>query len=101
MTRSLHESLSKVQGRESLIFLTYVTFSIDFPIYITIICSPMLLILFFYYFGKDHPKPTRFSPLLFMFLWRLFLAKYDKIMSKNDVKFAQKEVFCKRSRIED
>ena len=31
MTRSRHESLSKVQGRESLIFQTYVTFSIDFP----------------------------------------------------------------------
>ena len=31
MTRSLHESLSKVQGRENLIFQTYVTFSIDFP----------------------------------------------------------------------
>ena len=30
MTRSRHESLSKVQGRESLIFQTYVTFSIDF-----------------------------------------------------------------------
>ena len=31
MTLSLHESLSKVQGRESLIFQTYVTFTIDFP----------------------------------------------------------------------
>ena len=31
MTRSRHESLSKVQGRESLIFQKYVTFSIDFP----------------------------------------------------------------------
>ena len=31
MTRSRHESLSKVQGRESLIFQTYVTFSINFP----------------------------------------------------------------------
>ena len=31
MTRNLHESLSKVQGRESLIFQTNVTFSIDFP----------------------------------------------------------------------
>jgi len=31
MTRSRHESLLKVQGRESLIFQTYVTFSIDFP----------------------------------------------------------------------
>ena len=53
MTRSLHESLSKVQGRESLIFQTYVTFSVDFPkIHITIICLPMLLIHFFCYFGK-------------------------------------------------
>ena len=31
MTRSRHESLSKVQGLESLIFQTHVTFSIDFP----------------------------------------------------------------------
>ena len=30
MTRSLHESLSKVQGHESLIFQTYVTFPIQF-----------------------------------------------------------------------
>ena len=27
------------------------------------------------------PGPTRFSPLLFMFLWILFLTKYDKILS--------------------
>ena len=53
MTRSLHESLSKVHGRESLIFQTYVTFSIDFrKIHITIICLPMLLIHFFCYLGK-------------------------------------------------
>ena len=53
MTRSLHESLSKVQGRKSLIFQTYVTFSIDFrKIHITIICLPILLIHFFCYFGK-------------------------------------------------
>ena len=31
MTLSRHESSSTVQGRESLIFQTYVTFSIDFP----------------------------------------------------------------------
>ena len=30
MTRSRHESLSKVQGWESYIFQTYVTFSIGF-----------------------------------------------------------------------
>ena len=30
MTRSRHESLWKVQGRESLIFQACVTFSIDF-----------------------------------------------------------------------
>ena len=76
MTRSLHKSLSKVQGRERLIFQTYVTLKssfleIDFEIIgrnvviflslificnlfhrfsryiiITIICSPMLLIHF-------------------------------------------------------
>ena len=27
------------------------------------------------------PAPTRFSPLLFMFVWILFLTKYDKILS--------------------
>ena len=31
MIRSLHESLSKVEGRENLIFQRHVTFSIDFP----------------------------------------------------------------------
>ena len=31
MTWSRHGSLSKVQGRESLIFQTWLTFSIDFP----------------------------------------------------------------------
>ena len=31
MTQSLHESLSKVQDRESLIFPNIVIFSIDFP----------------------------------------------------------------------
>ena len=84
MTRSLHESLSKVQGRENLIFQTYVTFSIDFPkIHITIIFLPMLLIQFFIlakegYFS--HPAPTRISPLLLLFLWILFSTKYNKIM---------------------
>ena len=29
----------------------------------------------------SRPEPTCFSPLLFMFLWILFLTKYDKIMS--------------------
>ena len=48
-------SLSKVEGRESLIFQTYVTFSIDFPnTHITIIC----LIHFFCYFVKKR----RFLP---------------------------------------
>ena len=31
MTRSRHESVSMVQGRENLIFQTYLTFFIDFP----------------------------------------------------------------------
>ena len=39
MTQSLHESLSKVQGRESLFFQAYVTFTIDFPN----ICNDYLL----------------------------------------------------------
>ena len=87
MTRSLPESLSKVQGRESLIFPTYVTFSTNFPN----ICNDYLLanvidsflLLFWQTKASDfsRPAPTRFSPLLFMFLWILFLTKYDKIMS--------------------
>ena len=52
-------SLSKVHGRESLIFQIYVTFSSIFQIYITIISSPMLLIHFSCYFGKQR----RFLPL--------------------------------------
>ena len=54
-------------------------------IYITIICSPMLLIHFSFSVlvnesDFSRQAPTRFSPLLFMFLWILFLTKYDKIM---------------------
>ena len=52
MTRSRHESLSKVQSRESLIFQTCVTFSIDFPNTYNITGSPLLLIHLFCYFGK-------------------------------------------------
>ena len=40
------------------------------------------------------------SVQLFMFLWILSLTKYDKIMSKDELTFAQKEVSCKISRIE-
>ena len=79
MTQRLHESLSKVQVRESLIFQT--TFSIDFPnTYNDYYCSPMLLIHFFVVLVKEGdfslPVPTSFSPLLFMFLNSiLFLTK--------------------------
>ena len=52
MTRSLLDSLSKVQGCESFIFQTYVTFSIDFPNIHAIICLPILLIHLFCFFGK-------------------------------------------------
>ena len=52
MTQSRHESLSKFQGRESLIFQTYVTFSIDFPNTYNDYLFAMLLIHFFCYFGK-------------------------------------------------
>ena len=31
LSRSRHESMSKVQGRESWIFQTYATFAVDFP----------------------------------------------------------------------
>ena len=74
MTRSLHESLSKVQGRESLIFQTYVTFSIDFPNTYDLLANVIdsFLLLFW---------QTKAISLLFLFLWILFLTKYDKIMS--------------------
>ena len=60
------------------------------------------LLLFWQTKASDFSRPalTRFSPLLFMFLWILFLAKYDKIMSYDELTFAQKEVSCKISRIE-
>ena len=43
----------------------------------------------------SRPAPTRFWPLLFIFLWLLFSTKYDKIMSLDELKFAQKEVSVK------
>ena len=81
------ESFSKVHGPESLIFQIYVTFSIDFPnIYNDYLLANVIdsfLLLFWQTKASDfsRPAPTRFSPLLFMFLWILFLTKYDKIMS--------------------
>ena len=84
MTRSRHESLLKVQGRESLIFQTYKTFSIDFPntynLLANVIVSFLLSILVN---ESDFSRPAlmRFSPLLFLFFWILFLTKHDKIMS--------------------
>ena len=102
MTWSLHESLSKVQGGESLIFQTYVTFSIDFQ-HISLLAN--VIDSFFVVLVNEgdfsRPAPTRFSlPLLFMFLWILFLTKYDKTgwvngMSQDELTCAQKEVFCK------
>ena len=60
MTRSLHESLSKVQDREILIVLNICNYPFPsiFQIHITIICSLMLLIHFFCYFGEQN----RFLP---------------------------------------
>ena len=85
MIRRLHESFSKVQGRESLIFQTYVTFSISFPnIYNDYLHSNVIDLFFFILVNEgdfSRLAPTRFSPLPFMFLWILFLTKYDKIMS--------------------
>ena len=87
MTRSWNESLSKVQGRESLIFQTYVTFPVDFPnTYNDYLLANVIDSFFFVILVNEsdfsRPAPTRFSPLLFMFLWILFLTKYDKIMFK-------------------
>ena len=51
--------------------------------YVTIICSPCYnyWLIFFVMLVNERdfsrPAPTRFSLLLFMFLWMLFLAKYD------------------------
>ena len=86
MTWSLHESLSKVQGGESLIFQTYVTFSIDFQnIYNGYLLANVIDSFFLVLVNEgdfSRPAPTRFSlPVLFIFLWILFLTKYDKIMS--------------------
>ena len=53
MTRSRHEPLAKVQGRESLFWPNqWQPFPSIFQINITIICSSMLLIHFVRYFGK-------------------------------------------------
>ena len=53
MTWSLHESLSKVQGRKSLIFQIYVTFSIDFlNIYNDYLHSNVIDSFLNCYFGK-------------------------------------------------
>ena len=86
MTPSLHESFSKVQGRKSLIFQTYVTFSIIiFSKYLyNDYLLPNVIDSFVILVNKGNfsrPEPTCFSSLLFMFLWILFLTKYDKIMS--------------------
>ena len=65
MTRSLHESLSKVQGRESLIFLTYVTFSIDFPNIYNDYLLANVIDSFLCYFGK---RRRFFPPGAYAFL---------------------------------
>jgi len=58
MTRSLRESLPKVQGRERLIFQTHVTFSIDFPNIHNDYLLANVIDLFNCYFGKR----TQFLP---------------------------------------
>ena len=88
MTRSRHESLSKVQGRESLIFQTYVTFSIDLPDtyndYLLANVIDSFLLLFWYTKAISPARSLRVSHLLlFMFLWILFLTKYDKYNKYN------------------
>ena len=73
MTRSLPESLSKVQGRESLIFPTYVAFSTNFPN----ICNDYLLANVIDSFLLLFWQTKAISPVL----WILFLTKYDKMSS--------------------
>ena len=78
---------SNTSRGEKSIFQIYVTFSMHFPnidIYILIIdrqCYWFISLVILVNEGDfSRPAPTRFSPLLFMFLWILFLTKYDKIM---------------------
>ena len=52
MTRSRHESSSKVQGRESFIFQAYVTFSIDFSNTYNDYLLANVIDSFLCYFGK-------------------------------------------------
>ena len=85
MTRSLHESLS-VQGQQSLIFQTYVTFPIDFlNIYNDYLFSHVTD-SFFSYFGKrgrflPPGAYAFFTSFVHVSVDPLFLTKYDKIMS--------------------
>ena len=107
MTQGLHES-GIVEGLRSrkLDFPNICNLFHRFQVYKTIICSPVLLIHFFCYFV--HGKRRRFLPPgTYAFLTSSFhvpldtvFTKYDEIMSKDELKFAQKVVFCKRSRIE-
>ena len=57
--RSLHESLWKAQGRESLFFQTYVTFSISFPnIYIDYLHSNVIDSFFYLFWWTKAISPT-------------------------------------------
>ena len=91
--------MSKVQGRESLIFQTYVTFSIDFSnIYNDYLLANVIGSFFFVLVnGGDFFRkvPKRFSSLLFMFLWILFLTKYDKIMYRMSKRVLKKRFSLK------
>ena len=79
MTRSRHESLSKVQGRESLIFQTYVTFSIAFSNRYDDYLLAVLLIHFFSYFGKQ----KRFLPSgAYAFLTSFVHVSLDAVFSQ-------------------
>ena len=59
----------------------------------------MLLVHFFFVLvnGGDFFRkvPTRFSSLLFMFLWILFLTKYDKIMYRMSKRVLKKRFSLK------
>ena len=96
LNRSRHESMSKVQGRESLIFQIYAAFSVDFPnTYDDCArqCYWFISFVILHVLVNEsdfcRPAPTRFSPLLFMFCTVCHVSRKKKnfrIRSKEKLK---------------
>ena len=73
-------------GRESVIFQTYVTFSIDFPnIYNDYLPTDVIDLFLLFFLVKEGDFPARRLRVSHLFcscsVSILFLTKYDKIMS--------------------